>query len=948
MVVEFRLLGAVEVSLDGRQVDVGHVRQQCVLAALAIEVNRPVPAERLIDRVWGEQQPQRALITLQSYLSRLRKVLAGGAGPGTEAEGVTIARRSGGYLLAAEPASVDVYTFRQLVAQARLLLRAGTAEGRTSTETDTQAAALLARALGLWRGEALESLDTPWLNAMREALDHERVAAVLDHNDIALRLGRHAELVADLTGAAAASPLDERIASQAMLALYRCGRQADALETYRLLRLRLVDELGTDPSPPLRQLYHQILAADPELAAPEPVRPAGPPAGGTRPGPVPRQLPASPVVFTGRTAELAELHAIVEGTAVPVVVISGGGGIGKTWLALNWANRQADRYPDGQLYVNLRGYDPTSDPVDPGVALRGFLEALGVEPARIPTGVDAQASLYRSLTAGRRMLVVLDNAHDTDAVVPLLPGTSAGAVLVTSRRQLTGLLVRHGARSLTLDVMPGQEARALLARHLGPRRAAGEEEAVAALVSHCAGLPLALGIAAARAVARPELSLSTLAVELRTATTRLDALDGGELAVNLRAVLSCSVRALGGAAARVFALLGLAHGPDISLAAAASLAGLDLAGTRSVLDQLAAANLVHQHTTARYRMHDLVRLYAVEQSGEDPDGVLRLLDHYLHTAHRAALLLSPHRNPLPLDPPHPGTVVTEPADLDSAMGWFATEHPVLLATIRQADEGRFNLHANRIPWTLATYFDRRGHWEDWVLVQRIAVDAAQRLADRPAQAQARRLLANAYSNLRRYDEAHAQLRDALRLLDEDGPAVEAAKTEDTRAHVHFDLALLFDRQGQPGQALPHAEHSLACYQAAGNELGEAVARNAIGWYHCELGQYSQAIEHCMHALALAEKTGSQYGQANTWDSIGYAHHHLGQYPEATDAYHHAIDLFRDIGDRHAEAITLGHLGDTSEAAGEPVRARELWRQALDTLDELEHPDADQLRAKLAS
>jgi DNA-binding SARP family transcriptional activator len=902
MAVEIRLLGAVEVSIDGRRLDVGHMRQQCVLATLALEANRPVPAERLIDRVWGDQLPQRALITLQSYLSRLRKVL-------TPAQEVAIARRPGGYVLVADPATVDVHAFRQLVAQAR------------AAAADADKAALLARALDLWRGQALETLDTPWLSAVREGLDNERLAAELDRNESALRLGRHAELVAELTAAAAARPLDERIAGQTMLALYRCGRQADALETYHRLRRRLADELGTDPSPPLQRMYQQILTADPQLAAPaQPTRPPATGASSAGPGrqapptPAPRQLPASPPVFTGRAGELTELTeltALVDGTDVPVVVVSGGGGIGKTWLALAWANRHADRYPDGQLYANLRGYDPTSEPLSPAVALRGFLDALGVDPARVPAGGEAQASLYRSLTAGRRMLIVLDNARDTDSVVPLLPAASGCTVLVTSRRHLTGLVVGHGARTLTLDPMPEHDARELLVRHLGRHRAADDKQDVAALLAHCAGLPLALAIVAARAVLRPELPLAAIADELRTATTRLDALDAGELTVNLRAVLACSARALTGAAARVFALLGLAHGPDIGLAAAASLAGLPVAEARTVLDQLTTANLVQQHTPGRYRMH-----------------------------HRAALLLSPHRDRLPLATPHIGTVIVELADLDSAMSWFTTEHPVLLATIRNAYDAGFDRYAVHLPWTLATYFDRRGHWDDWVLAQRTAVEAAQRLADAGAEAQARRLLANAYSNLRRYDEAHTQLRGTLDLLDEHDNAA--------RAHVHFDIALLFDRQSLPEQALPHAERSLACYRAVSNQLGEAVALNAIGWYHCQLGQYRQSIEQCRRALALAEQTGSLYGQANTLDSIGYAHHHLGEYEQATDAYGRAISLFRDMGDRHAEAITLGHLGDTYEAGGEPAKAHDMWRDALDILDELNHPDADDLRAKLAA
>ena len=919
MTVEIGLLGTVEVRLDGRALDIGHARQRCVLAVLALEANRPVPVERLIDRVWADP-PQRALITVQSYLSRLRKALA-------PAAGVSISHRAGGYQLSTDPDRVDVHAFRRLVAAAR------------TAGTDAERDGLLGRALDLWRGPPLAALEAPWLDTVRHGLDNERLAAELDRTDSALRLGRHADLLAGLAAARAERPLDERVAGQAMLALYRCGRQADALEAYQRLRLRLADEVGTDPGPPLQRLYHQILTADAALAAPAPAG-AVPPAAAA----VPRQLPAAPARFAGRAGDLAALTTIVEAEPAPVVTISGGGGVGKTWLALAWADRHAGRYPDGQLYVNLRGYDPTGDPLEPTVALRGFLAALGVEPHRIPAEPDAQASLYRSLIAGRRMLVVLDNARDTGTVTPLLPGAAGCTVLITSRNRLTALVVGHGARPVCLDVLPTAEARTLLAGHLGRHPGTGDGPAVDALLAHCAGLPLALGIAAARAVLRPELPLSAIAEELRATATRLDALDAGELTANLRAVLACSVRALDPPAARLFALLGHARGPDLGTAAAASLAGLPVAAVRALLDQLVAANLVQQHAPGRYRMHDLVRLYAVDLGGQEPAGagpaVRRLLDHYLHTAHRAALLLSPHRDPLPVGEPLAGTTGAGLADLDAAMAWFGTEHLVLLAEIRRAYEDGYDRYAVQLPWTLATYFDRRGHWDDWIAVQRTAVAAAQRSGDRRAQAQARRLLANGYSNQRRFDQAHAELQSTLDLLDGTDHA--------GRAHVEFDIALLHDRQGQPDQALPYAQRSLAGYRAAANELGEAVALNAIGWYHCQLGQYRESIGYCRRALALAERTGSAYGQANTWDSIGYAHHHLGEYGPAGQAYRRAVDLFRGIGDRHSEALVLEHIGDTLDADGDPAGARDRWREASRILDDLAAPEAAGLRRKLAA
>jgi DNA-binding SARP family transcriptional activator len=912
--VEIRLLGEVEVRIDGRVVDVGHARQQCVLASLAVEPNRPAPPDQLLDRVWGTRPPQRARGTLHSYVSRLRKALA-------DAPSVGLDLRTGGYILSTDPLAVDIGRFRNLVATA------------TRTPDDDQRAAMLTQALALWRGDAFGMLDTPWLDSVREELHAERLAAELERNDVELRLGRHAQLVASLARSAAAHLWDERLAGQHMLALYRCGRQAEALEAYQRFRQRLADELGADPSPPLQLLYHEILTTDPALTAPPPRR--SPVNGNPL---VPRQLPAPSPSFVGRAKELRDLDRAV-GSA-PIVVVAAGGGMGKTWLTLQWSNRNAFRFPDGQLYANLRGFDPTGEPVEAAAVVRAFLSALGVEPARVPVDDDAQAGLYRSMVAGKRMLIVLDNVRDTAAAAPLLPGTQGSTVLITSRRRPTGLVVSHGARVLSLDVLPPDDARRVLLGGLGRSLSAAEHGAATELLEHCSGLPLALGIAAARAAIRPELPLSALAAEVRAASAPLDAFDTGELAVNLRAVLAASVDALSAAASNAFALLGLAPGADIGVDAVASLSALPVPRARTVLAELAAAHLVVEQAPGRFRMHDLVRLYAVEltPSGAS-DAERRLLDHYLHTAHAAALLLSPHREPLALTPAAPGAVVTALADLEQAMAWFDAEQTVLMATIRHAGESGLDAYACALPWTLATYYDRRGHWQDWVAAQQIAVEAAGRLGDWSAQAQAHRLLANAYSNLRTYDDALSHLHQALALFDEHDH-------DAGRAHTQFDVALLYDRQSRPADALRHAVLSLRFYRATGNQLGEAVALNAVGWYHCELGEYAEAIENCRAALDLTRAAGSAYGQANTWDSLGYAHHHLTEYPAAIECYEQAIGLFRDIGDSHAEALTLDHLGDSWAAAGERAKALDAWRTALDLLDVLNHPEADQLRRKL--
>ncbi|MGP3922189.1 BTAD domain-containing putative transcriptional regulator [Streptomyces sp. 8N616] len=524
MTVELGVLGSIEVGVDGRLVDLGHARQRLLLAALLVDVNREVSISQLAERVWGEEPAQRG--TLYGYLSRLRQAL-------TAAEGVDIARRSAGYVLDVDPAVVDLYQFRDLVEQAR------------RADGDEQAAALFGRALGLWRGEALAGVGTPWSNTVRTCLHHERLAAELDWADARMRLGQHGGLLPVLRARAGEHPLDERLAGQLMLALYRCGRTAEALGHYQYTRGLLVEELGIDPGPALKRLHQQILTADPALAPGTGARARSAPTAAVS-VPVPRQLPAPSGVFTGRTRELAALSAALEGEAgsagsVPISAIGGMEGIGKTCLALHWAHHHQGLFPDGQLYVNLHGFDPSREPVPPAVAVRGFLDALGVESAAVPAEPAAQAALYRSLVADKRMLMVLDNARDSAQTIPLLPGSPGCMVLITSRHQLAGLVTTHGAKLLTLDTLSEIEARQLLTRHLGEHRLRAEPDAVTAILKRCAGVPLALSIAAARAAIQPGLPLAHLAEELPEADiTGLDALAvAGAPADDLRTALSC-------------------------------------------------------------------------------------------------------------------------------------------------------------------------------------------------------------------------------------------------------------------------------------------------------------------------------------------------------------------------------------------------------------------------
>ncbi|MEV1012525.1 BTAD domain-containing putative transcriptional regulator [Micromonospora sp. NPDC049801] len=911
--MKFRLLGEVEAEIDGAWVDLGHARQRSVLAILLIEANRVVHVDQFLERVWADNRPQRAVNSLYSYLSRLRSCLADGA---------EISRRSGGYLLSVDPAAVDLHRFRDLVAGARAVPDDEAALGRFD------------EALGLWRGEPFPRLDTPWLNETREALTQERLAAERDRTDTALRLGLHASLLPDLLRDAPAHPLDERLAGQLMRALYRCGRQAEALEHYDRLRRVLADETGVDPGPDLQALHLGILNGDPTLAAPT--------TGTAATHPTPRQLPAPPPLFTGRVRELATLSRLVEdqtndADAVAVAVIGGTGGVGKTWLALRWAYDHLDRFPDGQLYVNLRGFDPAAEPVPPPVALRGLLDALAVPPKAIPTGVDAQAALYRTLLAGRRMLIVLDNAHDTEQVASLLPGSPTCTVLVTSRRRLGGL-VAQGAQGFTLNVLTDDEAHDLLSRRFGPRLLAEEPDSVAALLARCHGLPLALSIVAARAAMHPGLPLRALVEELSEEATRLDALTTGDLSADLRAVFASSTRALQPEAARMFRLLGLTPGPQVGLGAAASLSGLSPRQTRPLLHDLHEAHLVHQQTSTRYRLHDLVRLYAAEQVERDaPDhrqaALVRMLDHYLHTAHAAACLLDPAREPITLPPAQPQLTLDPVADQAQALAWFHTEHAVLLGILRQSARDGLDAYTWQLAWTMESYLDEQGHWRDWTATQLAALRAASRLGERHWQACSHRSLGVAHTQLGELDEAHRYYQGALALFEELGDPV-------SQAHTHRGLGWAFNQQDRWSDALRHNELALGLYRQAGHRAGEAMAVNNVGWLHTQLSDHGAAVAYCERAVELNQEIGDQHAEAGAWDSLGYAYHHLGRHAEANTCYQRALKLVRNFRDRYNEAEILTHLGQSHSAAGEAEQARDFLRQAATILRELDHPNAE--------
>jgi DNA-binding SARP family transcriptional activator/tetratricopeptide (TPR) repeat protein len=966
--VELCLLGDVRLMVGGHAVDIGPARQRTLLAALAVDAGQRVPMDTLIDRIWGDAPPSAAREGVYAYAARLRQVFsrAGLTSP-------PLRPGSGGYVLEFDAERVDLLRFQRLVAGAR-----------TDRDGDDSRAAALDRALGLCRGPALADLSGPWAARTRELLEQQRLDAVLLWAALQTRQGRAGVVVGPLRELVGQHPLVEPLAARLIEALALDRRPAEALAHYATTRETLAAALGIEPGAELRRLHQAVLAGDldggPGPAGPAPLgpAPAGPapaalPAAGHRPAQLPRDIGG----FVGRRAQLAALDAALAGAgrepaATVISTISGTAGVGKTALAVHWAHLVRARFPDGQLYLDLRGFGPGRRVVAPAEAIRGLLHGLGVPATRMPPDLDAQAALYRSVLADRRMLVLLDNARDAEQVRPLLPGAPGSLVVVTSRDRLSPL-VADGAYPVDLDLLTAAEARAVLVRRLGAERVAAEPAAAEQVIVRCARLPLALTIAAAR-VLQSGFPLATVAAELAEAADRLEALAAGHPVGEVRAAFSWSYDALTPAAARMFRLIGPLPGPDIGAAAAASIADRSRPDAQRLLAELARASLVVEHAPGRYTCHDLMRAYAADLSrAVDPEperraAIGRLLDFYARTACAADRLVKPHRD-LPAlaaaaagPAPVPGGEVPggevpggevpggevpggAPAEVfagpEDAMAWLDAEHTALLHALQQAIDSGFDAAAWRLAWALDTVLFRRGHWHDIATAWRVAELAADRLGDIDAQVFARRRLGYGYTLTGRYADADVQYRRALDHYVRTGELVGQAFT-------HHNMATLRNQEGRRDELLQHAEQALALFRAAGHDRGCALTLIQISWHYALSGKHSEALVPCRQALAVLQRLGDRDTEAHTWDILGYAHHHLGDHAQAADSYQHALDLFNDAGDRYNQADTLSRVGDTWYTAGDPAAARAAWRQALDILTELDRPEAAEVRAKLGT
>ncbi|HEX6361004.1 AfsR/SARP family transcriptional regulator [Actinophytocola sp.] len=905
--MRFRVLGPMQVwHGDGWQ-SIRAAQPRVVLAVLLAEAGQVVSADRLVDELWGERPPRTALNTIQGYVARLRKLLGGTA----ESRLLT---RDRGYLLDVADGALDSHVFERLVEAGQRSVAAG----ELAAGVD-----LLVEALALWRGPALHDVPTsPVVTAEANRLEQRRLTALEARLGAELALGRHVEIVDELQRLVDEFPLREQLRCQLMLAMYRCGRRAEALDVYRNGRAVLVAELGMEPGPELRELERAILADDRALTNTRTTRRV-----------TPAQIPGGVAGFTGRHTLLRQLDGLSpqRGPAVAIVTITGTPGVGKTALAVHWAHRVRDRFGDGQLYVNLRGY-AAGQPVRPIDALARFLHALGVPAEQVPTDVDEAAALYRSVLADRRMLVLLDNAHHPDQVRPLLPGAPGCLVLVTSRDALTGLVARDGARGLRLDVLTGTEANQLLTYLLGDDLVRAEPAAVAELAELCAYLPLALRITAAN------LGEHTVAeyCELLRAGNRLAALqvDGDEQAA-VRAAFDLSYAALPDDARRLFRLLGLVPGTDVTVEAVAALAGIDSATAGDLLTRLAAAHLVDHHAD-RYGCHDLLRLYASER-GEQEDSaaerdaaVHRLYDWYLRTVDAAATLLYPQSRRLTL-PPADGadTAGSAFADNTAALAWLDAERHNLVAAVRHRPLPVVALLAD----ALRGYFWLRMYTVDWLAVAHAGLTAAEANEDLTAQTGALLSLADANFRMGNYQQA---IEFSTRALD---TARRTGWAEGEAAALN-NLGNLHNLSGQPRAAVEFYQTALALNQRIGRLTSQFNNLGNLGIAYQHLGDLQAAHRRYAEALAIGREIGAPHAEAAKLSDLGSVLHDLGRLNEARDHLLRALTQHREVGDRATEIETRNRLADVLSDIGEQAVALEHAQAALTMAREIAYPHGE--------
>jgi DNA-binding SARP family transcriptional activator/tetratricopeptide (TPR) repeat protein len=970
--LEFRVLGEVEAVAGRNQVELGHARRRSLLAVLLADAGRVVSTDQMIERMWGGHAPVSARNIVSGYVTRLRAAFAEATGADPP-----LRRRAGGYLISVDPGAVDLHRFRCLVDAAR------------DSPEPGRAIALLGGALALPRGAVFAGLPSPWLEHLAELIEEEVWSARLDYADLLLRLGRHTAIAADLRAWADERRLDERLAGQLMTALYQSGHQAQAINRFHEMRERLADQLGVDPGPQLSDLYQQILRNDPALAIPRPARTAiliksspnvlqrGPQQRGTSPqisaskpeaaavssaaspvtgpenpllerlpatlgrecltrgpGKTPAELPHDVRNFVGRAAELAQLDALLASDSSDplhhgalICAIDGLAGIGKTALAIHWAHRVADRFLDGQLYVDLRGYDRHHRPLSHSDALAQLLRSLGTDAARIPADPRDQGNLYRSMLAGKRMLILLDNAAFPDHVRPLLPGTGSCVVLITSRKTLTGLVASEGAYLLTLDRLGSEEAHHLLRGIVGDHRVAAEPEPACMLAEQCGHVPLALRIAAANLAAQPRRPIANVVTEL-AGERRLAALTAhGDECVAVRSAFDLSYRALSPDVRRTFRRLGLIPGPHVTSHTAAALIQSSVGRATRLLDVLAAAHLVERHASGLYRFHDLIRLYARERTqAEDTSQqrrqmFRRVLHWYIDASIASVRFIYPNVPELPRPPARGAPVAVPFADRHGALGWLESERPNLVAAIGEAAQSAARREAWQLAHALYGFFVVRMYPADWLACAEAGMKAACHQGDELAQAAMHNSLSCAHWRLGHYGQAIGHCAQALEASHKCGWRAGEAAAAGILGNVHWEL-------GKLDEAIGHYTTALAIHRDSGHRLGEASALGNLGLVHNELGEIGTAVGHYTTALAIQRDSGYRFGEANVSSNLGNAYRELGFTRQAVEHLVHAVAVHREIGCRNGEAAALEFLARTHLDAGRRHQALDHAHQAV--------------------
>ncbi|MEV4808777.1 ATP-binding protein [Micromonospora avicenniae] len=898
------LFGGVRVWRGDTELDVGPPQQRALLTLLLAAGGDPLGLDAIVDALWSHDPSGSAVNSVHRYVGALRRLFEPSLP--NRAPGRWLLRSGKGYRLVADADCADLPAFRAHIAAA---------EGDPSAEAVT----FYARALDLARGPVGSGVDLLRDHSCLRAVERERVDAAITAAHAAVHWRSPEKVLPAVQDLSADEPLNEPLQAAVMALLTATGRHAEAISLYGVIRERLAEELGIDPSPVLQDAYRQVLDAD-HAAATEPAA-----AHKTRPA----QLPMASPVFAGRDGEITAVLDRLgsDGGDAPVVISAIGGmaGIGKTALAVHCAHALADQFPDGQLYLNLRGFDPDGRVVSAEDALRGFLEALGTNPASLPDQLDDRAALFRSQLAGRRVLVVLDNARDTEQVRPLLPGAPGCRVIVTSRNQLTGLVTHDGAQPLRLSPLSDADARRLLVRRLGHTRVAEDPAATDRIIAACAGLPLALAIVSARAAAN-SFSLSVLADELAMSADRLDALTVDEPIADVRAVFSWSYRMLPVTAADVFRRLAVHPGPEISLAAAASITGLPSARVRGTVAALIAGNLLTEVSPGRYVMHDLIREYAAEllDTAERDAAFGRLVDHYVHSTRSAYLTYG--RPPVgDLSPEASGVIPETPADNVEAMTWYTRERAVLRAVVDAAIAAGLDRPIAHIVLDWRPMVFQTETLNESLPYALAGLSAAQRSDDLRLQAEAERDVANKYNIASEDDLCVKHFARALELFQQLGDSLGESNTSRNLAMHHM-------LRGRCTHAAEYAQRSVEAARRAGDRATLSVALGTVADVSLQTGRYDQTVDLASEALMIARQDGIAYLQSPLLETLGRAHSALGSHSKAIAAFDEGLRLARENQDWVTEVDHLGYYGDALYAAGEHAAARATWTEFFDKVD----------------